>query len=297
MDASLATGLRVFVAYVVLQYVLKRIVGRDRRTERFLHQFVFAFGIAALVALIAGDVRVNAAFAIVAAIGFIAAGGTYLAWKAIALSQSRNALFTFWDDAIAMGLSVWILREGQFISPVIGIGIGLSFLSLLLFVRFSWRQKDAKEKRSVPLRFYGYVLTYSISWGVAVFGQRYWSFHDMPVQTFVLAWYVGTLIAALLIYLLYTDPGDDQRARTPFTAKDIGAHFFLALLIYVSLVLASFAYRAPVVVVQPVFLVAEMIIPALMGLYVFHERKQFAPEEWAYFAIGFAGALLVANGL
>jgi hypothetical protein len=55
------------------------------------------------------------------------------------------------------------------------------------------------------------------------------------------------------------------------------------------------AYRlAPQTVVQPLFLVSEMIAPALIGLYVFGERQALDRQERLYFGLGLAGGLLVA---
>jgi hypothetical protein len=55
------------------------------------------------------------------------------------------------------------------------------------------------------------------------------------------------------------------------------------------------AYRmAPQTIVQPLFLVGEMVGPALIGLYVFGEREALARRDQLYFAIGLAGGLLVA---
>jgi hypothetical protein len=55
------------------------------------------------------------------------------------------------------------------------------------------------------------------------------------------------------------------------------------------------AYRlAPQTVVQPLFLVGEMIAPALIGLYVFAEREALDRYEHVLFATGLAGGLLVA---
>jgi hypothetical protein len=47
-------------------------------------------------------------------------------------------------------------------------------------------------------------------------------------------------------------------------------------------------------VVQPLFLVGEMVAPALLGLYVFAEREAF--DRWGYLScgLGLASGLVVA---
>ena len=64
----------------------------------------------------------------------------------------------------------------------------------------------------------------------------------------------------------------------------------LSLLVLVTMSAAYTAYRlAPQTVVQPLFLVAEMIAPALIGLYVFAEREALDRQEHLYFGLGLAG--------
>lgn len=294
MSPEMAIIIRVIVAYSLIQYATKKIVGGNRRTERFLWQFAFTFIIAGIWVLISGDVVVNAAFWNVMLIGFIAGSGTFFSWKAIHLSQSRNALFTFWDDIIAMSLAFFVLHEGRFITAPIGIGIALSFVALFGFIWYARCQKSEKEGlKPLPLIFYSYVGTYSIAWGLAVFGQRYWAFNDMPVSTFLFGWYVGALVAAALVFLVYKDASEDQRSTALLGPKDIAATFVLAMLILSSLGLASVSYRLPQMIVQPIYLVAEMIIPSLIGLFIFHERKHFARFEWLFFGLGAIGALMV----
>lgn len=298
MSPETAVLLRVVVAYVFTQYVLKKVVGGNRRTERFLWQFIFTFIIAGVLTLMSGGSIIDQAFWNVVLIGFIAGGGTFFSWKAVHISQSRNALFTFWDDIIAMTLSFVVLHEGQFITAPIGIGMALSFAALFGFIWYGRRQKNVRgELKPVPLVFYGYVAVYSVVWGLAIFGQRYWAFHEMPVPTFLLGWYTGTLIAAALVFLFYKDGAEDQKSTAPLGLKDISATFLLAVLILGSLGLASVSYQLPQTVVQPIYFVAEMIIPSLMGLFIFHERKQFARPEWFFFGLGAVGAFVVVLNL
>ncbi len=298
MSPEMAILLRVIFAYGFTQYAIKKIVGENRRTERFLWQFVFTFAIAGMLASIFGGVVINGTFWSVALIGLIAGSGTFFSWKAINLSQSRNALFTFWDDIIAMSLSFYILHEGQFITTRGGAGIVTSFVALFGFIWYGRRQKVEEGKPSpVPPVFYGYVAVYSIAWGLAVFGQRYWSFHEMSVPTFLFGWYTGMLIAAVLVFLIYKDDSEGQKSTAPPGPKGIAATFALAVLILVSLALASVSYRLLQTAVQPIYFVSEMILPALMGLFIFHERKQLTRSEWFFFGLGAIGALMVGLNL
>ena len=69
----------------------------------------------------------------------------------------------------------------------------------------------------------------------------------------------------------------------------------LNCLVLVTMSAAFWAYRlAPQTVVQPLFLVGEMVGPALVGLYVFGEREALDRLEHLYFAVGLVGGVLVA---
>ena len=79
----------------------------------------------------------------------------------------------------------------------------------------------------------------------------------------------------------------------PFTRKDFGFVVIMGSSMMAALALAYLSYeRAPQTIVQPIFLVAEMTLPALIGLFVFKERKGFKLTDWCLIAIGIAGGVL-----
>lgn len=285
--------LRVFLGFGIASLLLKWIASKGRRTERFLWQFAFAFAIALAIALYGQSIRIDAMFITFVALGALGTYGTFYAWKAIAISQSRNALFTFWDDIIAIALSWIILKEGVYVTPMIVFGLLLSFVALIFFVCHGWEKSRLSAKIAVPIRFYGYVAFYSVLWGIAYFGQRYWAFRDLPATTFTLCWYLGGVITATLIYFFYKDSAIDQQGGKSIGISGIATTFVLSVVLYLSMTVSIVVYKAPQVIVQPILFVAEMILPTLIGLYIFHERKQLDRIEWLYFAIGLVGTLII----
>jgi hypothetical protein len=105
-------------------------------------------------------------------------------------------------------------------------------------------------------------------------------------------WYGGVVAAALLLVL----PSPDAwAALTAFSRGHLVRLGGLSLVTLVAISAAFLAYRlAPQTVVQPLFLVGEMVAPALLGLYVFAEREAFDRWEVCYFGLGLAGGLVVA---
>jgi len=108
-------------------------------------------------------------------------------------------------------------------------------------------------------------------------------------------WYSGAGIAAgLLVLTLHV------RRSTPAVPVALSQQEWLrigagSLLILVAVGSAYEAYRlAPQTIIQPLFLVGEMVGPALIGLSVFGEREALARSDQLLFAIRLAGGILVA---
>ena len=53
---------------------------------------------------------------------------------------------------------------------------------------------------------------------------------------------------------------------------------------------------APLVAVQPIYLISETVFPVLIGMFGFGERKHLREGEELAFAMGAIGALLVIVG-
>jgi len=260
--------LRIAVTYVALPILVKPLAEHPARAPILALQFFGAFGLAA-----------------------------YAYWRAIDLSLSRTALFAFWDDLIAMGLSYGLLGEGRFLNGWVLTGIGLSVLAVILFTVHGYvtRADSPKDQAPVPRVHFLYVGLYSVILGLGVFFMRYIGLQDIGLAQFLVNWYGGAGVAAGLLVLTLR-----LRMRTPAAPLALTRQEWLrlgagSLLILGSVGAAYGAYRlAPQTVVQPLFLVGEMVGPALIGLYVFGEREALARRDQAYFALGLAGGLLVA---
>jgi hypothetical protein len=210
---------------------------------------------------------------------------------------SRTALFAFWDDLIAMGLSYALLHEGQFLNPGMLVGIGLSVGAVILFTLHGAQpeppSKEAPER--LPRRLYLYAGAYSVMLGFGVFFMRYLGVKHTGLATFLVNWYGGVLLAAWGLSLLLPEEATDPIALPAVPWRDRLRILGLSLVVLTAMSAAYTAYRlAPQTVVQPLFLVGEMIAPALIGLYVFAERAALDRYEQGLFAAGLAGGLLVA---
>jgi hypothetical protein len=282
--------LRIGAAYIAGPLLLKPLVDQYPQAKLLLIQFAVCFAVA-----LPGAVALNQHHFDwhIVAVGFGNGLAAYCYYKAIALSLSRTSLFAFWDDLLAMGLSYGLLHEGQFLNARIVLGIGVSVGAVILFTVHGAQQQGQEQAAArLPKRLYVYAGAYSILLGGGVFFMRYLGVQGTRLGTFLVNWYGGVVVAALLLVLTSTDPAQVP-SRIPRRA--LPRLFGLSLVALVAMSAAYEAYRlAPQTVVQPLFLVGEMIAPALIGLYVFAERQALDRQERLYFVLGLAGGLLVA---
>jgi hypothetical protein len=276
--------------YIAGPLLLKPLVDRYTQATLLLLQFLGCLAVALPLAVVWHQRQLDWR---IVAVGFSNGLAAYCYYKAIALSLSRTALFAFWDDLLAMGLSYTLLHEGQFLNARLVLGIGVSLGAVLLFTVHSYSQQAQEPTtKRLPMRLYLYAGAYSVILGLGLFFIRYLGVQGTALGTFLVNWYGGIVMAALLLVLSGADP-----AQAPFTLpwRVLPRLGGLSLVALVAMSGAYGAYRlAPQTVVQPLFLVGEMIAPALIGLYVFGERQALDRQERLYFVLGLAGGLLVA---
>jgi hypothetical protein len=291
MPWSVPVLLRIAAAYVVAPLFAKPLVDTYPQPSVVLLQFAGCWAVALPLALALHQLHVDWR---IVAVGFSNGLAAYCYYKAIALSLSRTALFAFWDDLLAMGLSYGLLHEGQFLNARLLLGIGLSVGAVIGFTVHSTHAQPTSEPvpERTPLRLYLYAGAYSLLVGGGVFFMRYLGVQGTGLGMFLVNWYGGVVAAALLLVL----PSPHARAAlTAFSRGHLVRLGGLSLVTLVALSAAFLAYRlAPQTIVQPLFLVGEMVAPALLGLYVFAEREALDRWEVLYFGLGLTGGLVVA---
>lgn len=308
---QLPVALRFLIAFVFAQIIIKKISGSHSRTKRLFLQFLFcaigAFFFAIGAHFIFGHKIVTTASIFIAAIGFINAFAAYCQWRAVHISLSKTSLFTFGDDVIAISLAYIVLNEGRFVTNIgwVGICVSLAAAVSLVIYRYPGKAKEqrdieTKEEERVRLEkeqekkyFLLWVGIYSLIWGTVPFVMRYFALKDMSIGTFLLPWYGAAAAGSFLLMRLYKEKGSG--APQPFKHKDVGIVALLSLCIGASLATAYWAVQlAPVTIVQPLFLAGEMVIPALVGLIIFRERKGVTKAEMLLFGAAFAGGIILA---
>jgi hypothetical protein len=285
-------AVRMVTGYVAVPILLKPLADRYAQAPLLLIQFAGCFALAPALAAALGQASLDWTIVAVGGVNGLAA---YCYRQAIAMSLSRTALFAFWDDLLAMGLSYGLLGEGQFLNRRTILGIVVSVSAVILFTVHSARKGQAgkDEENRISMRLYVYAGAYSIILGVGVFFMRYLGVQGVSLGTCLVNWYGGVVLAAA--FLLLSAPAEERAGQAMLPRKDWLRVVGLSCSVLVTMSAAFWAYRmAPQTVVQPLFLVGEMVGPALVGLYVFAEREALDRIEQCYFVLGLGGGLLVA---
>lgn len=282
--------LRVLVANVVFPVVLKKIVGRDSRTRRFRSQYLFAVIFAVSFAIFARNSFSLTSAALIGVLGFVQSFGAYSSWRAIDISLSKTALATQLDDVIGMGLGFVLLGEIRYLSNAF-VSWGITFVLLAVILYTLGRRTSIRDGKGSDTILLLWILGYSIFWGIAFFAIRFFALQDFPISIFLVSWYVGSFIGSQVLYMI----AGASEAGSPLTISGYASSAVLALLIFAALGFQYWAsIFAPIAVTQPIYQVAEMILPALLGFYYFKERQQFSRTRKAAFAFGIIGMLLIA---
>lgn len=289
MSWQLIICLAFLYQYGMVQIVIKKIgVAEGSRTRKLVWQYFFAASLALITAVISGQINLSRSFIIVAIIGAANAFACYCHWRAYDISMSRTAVLSNLDDLTAMGLGYMILGEARILTPYLAAGIVLSIISTIIFARAKHRNKpsDGRFKDRLVI----WVLGYTIVWGIAMFSMRFFSVRGMDMPTYVVAWYGGAWVGALLTRFMM---GRDE-AGLPLAHSQKAKVLFLALCIWTSLMLGVFIRKfTPITIIQPIQLVAEMSIPAIIGLTIFGEAHGMSRREIAAITIGIVGITLI----
>lgn len=279
--------------YGLVQIAIKKIgAAEGSRTRKLVWQYFFAALLALITAAIDRQIHLSWSFAIVAVIGAANAFACYCHWRAYDISMSRTAMLSNLDDLTAIGLGYAVLGELRVLTPILTAGIVLSIISATVFARVKCRDKS-NDGRSAD-RLAVWVLGYTMIWGVAMFSMRFFSLQGLNILTYVVAWYFGAWLGAL--FMRFVLMGRDE-AGPPLTHVQKAKVSFLAVGIWTSLMLAYLMRTlVPITVVQPIQLVAEMSVPAIIGLTIFGEGRSMSRQEIVMIVLGLVGISLITIG-
>lgn len=292
MDWMLVACFWILYQYGAVHVAVKMIgAAEGSRTRKLVWQFFFAAVLALITASIAGRLELNWPTVIVALIGAANAFGCYCHWRAYDISMSRTAMLSSLDDLLAIVLGCAFLGELGVLTPVLTAGIVISLVSGITFSVVKYRDKAGVGPQSWIM---GWVIGYTLAWSIAKFSMRFFSVQGLSILNFVAAWYVGSWFGALLTRFVIMGRGE---AGPPLNRSQLAKVLVLAVSIWTALMLAYWTKMlVPLTVSQPIQLVAEMSIPAIIALIFFGEARSLSRTEMVVMVGGFIGVVLIAVG-
>lgn len=310
MSWQLAVLARIFTAHICTPVLMKKITGLPSRARRLSLQFMFCAIFSFAFAAMSGGLAFNKYWLIIAGIGVVNCLAAYCQWRAVDINLSKTALFTQADDIITVSLGYIILGEAKYLNSTLAMGVALCFITSTAIVMSKYKTAD-KKGGNVNAKLIGWIAVYSVIWGVAVFTMRYFALNGVSFSTFLTAWYSGSYIGSLLILFLpqlavkiatalklksaqNLDLAVKKEIGEKLTKTGAKSVLVLSLAIWFSMFFGYHATKlAPLTVSQPIFLASEMILPALIGLWIFKELKELNMIERIAFPVGIIGGLII----
>ena len=169
---------RVLAFDVGLAILLKIVSGKDQRQVRLVTQYVWSVIIVSLSSLYFGLPAVTTSSLLLLVLGALNGLAAYCTWRAMALSQSKNAALSQSSGILALPIA-WVLLDEHhlLVQRLVLGGVLLGTVSWALFLAAERRQgmmapigQRAKTSRLLP-----WVAVYSLIWAVTAVAMRAYS--------------------------------------------------------------------------------------------------------------------------
>ncbi len=284
--------------------------------QRLFLQYLFCVIFVVLLAIYLGQLNFNLTLLVIFIVGVFNGYGCYSQWKATQFKLSAMALFTFVDDVIAICLGYYILKEGAHINIGVAFGLVICTLVVILFsLNNYWKKKKAEaeakiklaaknerktektkdEIKYLPRRFFFYALSFGVIWGFAEFAEAYFAFNEVEIGTFLSAWYCGSFATALILFLFKKTGGIINEVKEIIADNNVLMMLISSIFVMLNLSITYWIFQleTPMVIAVPIFFASAMIMPALVGIFILKEGKDYDKKDKLLFLATAIGALLI----
>ncbi len=292
---QLALLVRIVVGNALLPVLIKKQADKKDKYIRFFLQFQMSAVISTVLFALFATTFEPATLLVTACLGAFTVSGTFFQWKSLAVSGAKTSVLAFMDDVIAIILSVVFLREWERATPIAGVGVFLCGCAIVLFIARARAREQAKDGSALPARYLANVFTYSAIWGVSYFLQNVFAVKSVGMINLIGGWYIGGSIVSLFL-VRYVAKERNVVAQIALIPKlDVLMIAAIALCVVGCMCLQYTIYHQAIqLAAQPVILVGEMVLQALVFLLVFKkERREFDRHEIGASFIALIGTLLI----
>ncbi|MAF43251.1 MAG: hypothetical protein CMI54_03650 [Parcubacteria group bacterium] len=260
-----------------------------KRSVGVFYQYALCAIIASFYAVFVGGLDFSTLIILVMIIGAINAFGNYFQWQASHISLSKTSLFFPVMDIMTINLAIIFLAEGNIWNLQLVLGVLISFSAIYLF-RFSSIKKDG-TKETLNKNWFIYLTAMITIFGSAAFLVKVFSL-TISSGTFLAGWYIGAFFGSIgLLALTRENPKNDFSKMTFLTVLPVSTTILGTLL----LMFLTYQFGGPVSIVLPFRMSFSAFTPALIGLFIFKERKTLSWKEKLAMALGVIGAALIIS--
>lgn len=283
----LALGL-YFLFAVTAQALARKYTQTLPRAQAVVAMYFGAALLAIVVALIVGvaDTDFRTTLFIILT-GCLSAVASYCQWQAYAHSLSKTSLFLPASDALAVVMAALLLGEALLYQRgALLVAVALLFTAAVLL---SWRPGGSPEnKEAVGERqwrwWLGGVLIGSA--GVTLLMKVFSA--DVPAPTFLLFYYFGAAVGALLLWLF-------QKEKWTLSQEKLWPVWLISAAILGALGMSYWSLSlAPVGLVLPIQGFGASLLAVLAGWIFFSEKEQLTWITGVGFILGTIGLLLLS---
>lgn len=274
------------------QYFIKKFTIRESISQALNIMFFLCFGFASIVSFLfsKGQWRIEI---LIVGLGFINALVAWLFWRAIKESLSQTMLFLPLTGFTGVFLAALFLGEWDFLNPknLGGVLALLGVLGLLGSVYFFRRSQ--KEGGRIKKIWLWCIIGQSALGGVIVFLMKYFALQATAKTDFIFSWYLGAWLGSFILLI------SEKDLKIHLPRKGLWLSYLLLSAATLTAVLTSYwsLELAPAVLVLPISQFFTVLGSALVGLFIFHERKSFSFLDWVGIAVGFVSMILLIGGM
>lgn len=296
--------IRVLFCYFVGSVLLKDVAGMPSKIRNMCWMFFFSLVFSVFfAALYLQEMRFDSNWLQIAASCLVLNSiGCYCWWKAVDIALKDSAIFGQGSYYVSLFCGYLFLGETKFLNPEIITGIILCIAGGIIL-------KNLKKDQ-----IFGWVIIFSIFWGLDNFLTRYFALTVSPCS-YLTARYAGTLIGSLiLLRFSITRIGAKLGLTEKNQTADKGKIFNVFLLsitnAWIPQILEYKArQQAPNVVADPIFMVSEVAAPIIVIYFLLpfvknkkirmlskllEEREYLTPSSAAAYSMAIAGAIIIA---
>lgn len=226
-------------------------------------------------------------------------------WRSVGIGMAKSYLFFGGKDIIAIILGFLFLNGTKLLNPLTALGIILSFCTYAIIGLQKYAEQKEKTNQSRNSKLIKYAAGFSLVWGFLQFFEGWFAFkQSLSPAAFITGWYSGSYFGSLLLIQkirkktsergLFNITAIKKTISVSYSFRNIAIFSFS---IWISLLLSYIVIlKTHLNIALPILMSVETVLPCLLGLYYFKEKKYITKLEKIAIITGFASAIAVAVG-